>query len=711
MTGFKVEADLTQGVSQVRKLGLTFEEVRKQVRGANYDLGKLTGEMQTAARGMEKLFQSYVRTPSARHLRTYMQQTGQQGMSVFRVEPTIVDKDKPNVFQASFHSGLRNAGLPMAPPQIPQGAQQILDNGGTGGGEGGGGGGAGAGGGGGKRPGFGASLWRGVKVGAGVALGAFGIASIAGAAGKSISQAQDYTVGLHNLRQSSGDLSLTFDQLDREVRDAGHGLNVTFTELSRMTREFRDTAHITDLRQGTGEARVAAGLAEAHGLDRERTAADLAPLRLYDAGGRGKQGARDLALLIGEAVAKAGGAPADQIISAVGRFVTGNVGQTINTPNVPGYLDLYTAMQASGKPGMRGASGENMLAQLDAGIRGGGGRGEASQVFMYRALGERDIYRSKYLQEEGAFGTRRSAFGSTGAGADTTNFQRLMNAFGNPKSDNYGAMDAIQGMLGVQNMHQARAISDLYQQMGGGGGFGQLGQQLRAQGLDLEKMNPESIGYLGKLAAGQGGDVMTAFRDRKDVSDDDFERLRKAIESGDLPGAAGVIGKYGTPEDTGKQTVTMLKDINNGLTSLGDRLLGPLNSIVLNTTSWLSKHWNTADMAGKAYTQYSEEERRAGRSPKGYVEFQNEFQRTHDDLGNLKTPETAPDKTREAIDADGARVIADRLATALTDALGMQLPTIGQNNIITPFRAGFGPDSEPTAAGQTVWEPHGMDRP
>lgn len=676
MTGFKVEADVSQGIDKLRKLGLTFEEVRKEVRAVNGDLSKLPVELREAAKAMDTVFQGHLRTKVGGSLQRRLvnrigwnQNTANR--SLWNINPDRLS-DQPGVGQAILHGHMRESGVPMARSEGEEEA----------GGAGGGG------------SGFlgklrGTTAWKGLKMGAGIGLGALGITTIASTVSKAISAGMEQDIGVSKLLRSTGDLSTTFEQLSRITRDVGDGLRMSQQESVRVMGIIAHGANIRDPGRLGREMQTAAGLANVYGLDRSQTAGQIADMRFLGAGGSDREsGDRKLALLIGETINKSGMfAKADQVMQMMGNFLDRNVGDLIHLPNLEGFSSMFAQMNSDGAPGLKGQNAANLIAQIDQAIKGGGARGEASQVFMYGALGQRDPFKSEYLQQEGMFGSEMSAFGKRDQQgnllsgqhlSEKTNFEKIMARFKNASPDNYRALDALQGVFGT-SMQQNQALIRLMQapQMH----LGKLSSSLSNAGISLQSLNPEALGELTNLYSGNKGalqGVAGRFMNRKDVTDEDKQAAGRAAGNMDYDALAREIGKYGIEKTQGEKIESSMAAVQNALTTSGSLVTGPLFAIA--TSLWgQNDKWKTTFLTTSPEIQSASDKRQDDDSKRKAAD-RDAFYRLHPQGSYEPTPLPGGGNAAHPPMVTGIADAFSRAIKAAMDGMNMQV----SGDLMTP---------------------------
>lgn len=263
-------------------------------------------------------------------------------------------------------------------------------------------------------------------VGGIVALGVGkAISSIMGKVG----DAQQELIQYDTLKRTLGDVNVGFETLKESLRASSESIDLTFAEGQRLGMEFAKIADLSPEAHRTlaSEVGIAGGFGRAFGMDPSTSNAFFAQMRLFRVS-EDEASSRRLSVLIGEAIARSGSfAKADEVLQAIGNFAAQQTRLGLASANVGGFGGMLAGMVSSGVPGLDPQGSAALLMRINSAIAGGGAAGEASQNFLFMALGRRlglNPIQTRLLQEQGAFGTAASAFAEGGT------YSRYMQAFG-----------------------------------------------------------------------------------------------------------------------------------------------------------------------------------------------------------------------------------------------------------------------------------------
>lgn len=258
---------------------------------------------------------------------------------------------------------------------------------------------------------------------------ALGVGKAIGSVMGKVGDAQNELIQYDTLKRTLGDVNVGFETLKGSLRATADDLQIPINEAGRLGSEF---AKIADLgpeahKSLALEVGAAGGFGRSFGMDPATSNAFFAQMRLMRVTG-GLEDSRRLSLMIGEAIAKSGSfAKADEVLQAIGNFAAQQTRLGLVAANVGGYAGMLSGLVKSGTPGMDPQGAAALLSRVNSSIAGGGAAGEASQYFLYSALGSRlglNPIQTKILQEQGAFGSAASTFGQ-----DST-YARYSAAFG-----------------------------------------------------------------------------------------------------------------------------------------------------------------------------------------------------------------------------------------------------------------------------------------
>ncbi len=463
--------------------------------------------------------------------------------------------------------------------------------------------------GGGGRRGGGSEFSRGVAraqssamsfVKGGLALA--GIGSVMGMLGSAVNSAAEEGTGIDTLKRRLGDLGYDFEELRKNVRSAADGLGITYVEAARLAQQFARVSGSSG-GWGAGQVNTAMGFSRAFGLDPAEGVQFFASMRRLGATGQDDQSSRKLASMIADSISKGGYmAKADEVLRAVADFAQETARSALAAPNVGAYAANFSGLTGSGIPGLDPGAATSILSRANSAMIRGGAMGEASMNLLYAALGRgHDPIWAQSLMAGGLFGTEASVFGKGTAaggffygangiqgGSNVTNWERvrgtLTKAYGS-KSNPY-LIDAIKNTFGLSTPQEAMALLNMTPQ-----DVTASQKLIERSGIDPEKVSPSAQLAIAKIAgAKNGAEIEPAFRAiwaRKDVSQKEKDALGSAIDaavkSGDLDKAkealTRVYAEHGQDSTQGSETRAAVVDLKDTLTSVGDKLLDPLNEI------------------------------------------------------------------------------------------------------------------------------------
>jgi hypothetical protein len=457
--------------------------------------------------------------------------------------------------------------------------------------------------------GAGSALWGGVKAGAGFFMAQAGLSSIEGAAGDALHAGQDNNAATDALLLRVGDLSTSFEQLNRSAEYFRQGLLVTQTDLERYATVFAVAAGHGSGGDALRNARIASGMASSYGVDGAGFAHAMGQARFLSINPAG------FAAMVGETVARGNmGGRVEEVMSALLNW-TQNASRYSSSgaalaANVAGFDSIYTSMQRSGNPMFAGANGAAVLDSVNGAIMGGGGGGVAGQVLVMRAMmgaGMHDPY-SIDMQ------LKRGAFAPIGGGG-TTNYDAIMGELrreygGLGGTDIGGARIAEAGgtLLGI-NPNVAAALLKLKVS---GTGLGKLGATLAPYG-GINGVNPTAIADIIKAQdaspATLAGMAYQA-RHMKGLSQanaDAFDRLDGKDPERTRQLVIKALAETGMPATDQTRALDATAELTNAMTKLGKTLqeviiplkntIGHLIDAASPLFSWAAKQLGPSDTA------------------------------------------------------------------------------------------------------------------
>jgi len=409
---------------------------------------------------------------------------------------------------------------------------------------------------------------RGLKAGMFGLLGgalALGAGKAIGAVKDKIGDAEQEYIRYDALKRAMGDVNVSFDVLKKSLQAAAYDIDVTFAESQKLAGEFAKISGQRGDKDGTlaKDVAIGGGFSRSFGLDPSQGNQFMAQMRQFKATGNDAD-TRRMAIMIGEGIARSGAfSKADELMQAVAGYTANQTRQGLVTANVAGYTAMMAGMVKSGIPGLDPQGSAALLATINATIANGGGS-EASQHMMYAALGNRhglNPIQTKFLQEQGAFGTGEGAFGSPlyqsfakkynlttpgASGNRSTNIQNIMNMmeelYSRDKGEEYPylMLDAMKSALGT-NLGQSMALATIGPQHLGG-----TMSRMSRLGIDPSKVAASGISILGQIESGDGAvlsGIIGSLRSRKNnpLSEEENSNLDKAILNANATGNDGPL--------------------------------------------------------------------------------------------------------------------------------------------------------------------------
>lgn len=357
--------------------------------------------------------------------------------------------------------------------------------------------------------GLGAGLW-----GLAGGLAALAVGKAISAVREKVGAAENEAVGYDTLKRTLGDVNVGFHTLRETLRSASNDIGVTFDEGQKLGQQFVKLSGVTGeqaSRELGDEVRTAGGTGRAFGMDPAVAGQFFAQMRMSGVT-KDSQGSRELALLIGESVAKSGAsAKSEELLQAIAGYSAQQARSGLSAPNALAYTSLLGGMVGSKMPGMDPMGAASILGRMNSAVAGGGANGEAGQNFLFAALGgggRLNPMQVKVLQEGGMFGTGREAFGAGSAyqrgggsltgleGSDVTNYELLKQQFQKNYGNNPLLMANAMGNFYGLNTRQAMAMNGMpAQQLGG------VQSRLARLGIDVKDVNASGIARMGAIEA------------------------------------------------------------------------------------------------------------------------------------------------------------------------------------------------------------------
>lgn len=253
-----------------------------------------------------------------------------------------------------------------------------------------------------------------------IGLAAYGTTRAIGAVHQKVRSSEDESVGYSDLSRQMGAAAADFQELRNAVRTATDGQGMAYAESAKLAQRYVGEAGVPDMAPDElrKELAGATGFSRSLGQDPEAGAGLFGTLRHNKVTG-GDADNRRLALLIGDAIAKAGVfSKADDVLAAVANYTSVATRASFAPANVQGYVGGMAGLMGS-MPGLDPSTAAGMLGKADSAIRTNGGGNPAARNFflaaMMKALPGFNATDSGFLTDGGAFGTLQSAFGKDSA--------------------------------------------------------------------------------------------------------------------------------------------------------------------------------------------------------------------------------------------------------------------------------------------------------
>lgn len=423
---------------------------------------------------------------------------------------------------------------------------------------------------------------------------ALGVGKAIGAVMGKVGDAQQELIQYDTLKRTLGDVNVGFGALKESLRASSDSIDLTFAEGQRLGMEFAKIANLAPDAHKTlaDEIAIAGGFGRSFGLDPATSNAFFAQMRQFRIT-EDETGSRRMSLMIGEAIARSGAfSKADEVLQAIGNFAAQQTRLGLMSANVSGFGGMLSGMIQSGVPGLDPQGAAALLSRVNAAIAGGGAMGEASQNFMFMALGRRlglNPIQTRILQEQGAFGTAAATFGEgstyarfsqafggstpgTSHMAQTMSLPLIMDHFRKVYEGKPDLMaDAIANALGI-SISQAMELA-----MAEPAVLGETTARLKRldPSFDLTRMSHTGIAALSRIQSGDrgvleaqaaslrartGGDALTA---------QELDRLNNAMAGGDEEVMRDVLTELTATREQertdGEQTRDKLVGIDNTL--------------------------------------------------------------------------------------------------------------------------------------------------
>lgn len=417
-------------------------------------------------------------------------------------------------------------------------------------------------------------------------LAALAVGKAVGAVVEKVGAAQREEVGYDTLKRTLGDVNVGFNALKQSLQATSYSLDVSFDEGQRLAQQFARGSGMGGRAAGTaiaGEVGAAGGFARSFGLDPSQGAGFFAQQRMLGTTSD-ERGSRRLAMLIGEAISKSDAfSKADEVLDAIAGYTASQTRAGMNAANVEGYTAMLAGMVGSKRPGMDAVNSAALLDRANQSIIGGGAAGEAGQNFLFAALSRgapgMDPIDAAVLQQQGAFGTRRKAFGegsayrgymggagfrlSGGPDDDKTNLHAILEqverVYGNSPAMKKLASNAVANLFNF-NESQAMAMMSIQPARLGG-----MGNRLGRLGIDMKAVNASGISRMAQI---EGDSSMS--ESQKD------EAMRRAASEGQERTLGSDVRKSTTAVENIQQEIAgklvpLTNEMRNGIMYLAGK--------------------------------------------------------------------------------------------------------------------------------------------
>jgi hypothetical protein len=441
-----------------------------------------------------------------------------------------------------------------------------------------------------------AGLLRGGLIGASV----FAAAKIGSSVNEGYDMSKDRALGLDTLKRQMGDIGISFDRL-KEVSDRlSDGLGVNSQEFVKLEANMQRLSRSSESPLSLAEQTAfGVGVSRSYGLEAGAAGGFFGGMRNVDQ----RANNRELAVILADTVARSGmNARADEVMQAILGFANTTSRLSLSSPNSGAFGAAYSSLMGTKLPGMTGDAAAGILMQANAGITGmGSGAGEAGYNFMLSAFnrnGRINPLQAEALAAQGLFGTRAGAFGAgspiagylghpeglamgRGAGANVTNLDAVRAQF-DRMGHNMFTLQGAQRVLGLSSPEQAAALLNMSSSQSGG-----LGELIKSNHLDINKMSASGISRLGSIAAaGTDKNQLSAiFNDMKAshlLTTDETKSLSAAEKGSPQQFRDTLIAISSMKDqavDQGEQLRNISASLDNVKINTGDKLLTPINAM------------------------------------------------------------------------------------------------------------------------------------
>ena len=442
-------------------------------------------------------------------------------------------------------------------------------------------------------------------------LAALAVGKTIGAVKAKIGAAGEEGIGYDTLKRTLGDVNVSFDVLRNSLRAASNNIDVTFEESQKLGSDFAKLSGMTKEQYKTlaDEVTIGGGFGRSMGVDPSQSNQFFAQMRQFRVT-EDATGSRRLALQIGEAVAKSGStAKTDEMLSAIATFASTQARAGLATPNVEGYAGALSGMVGSRIPGLDPTGASSILSRANSAIMSGGANGEAGQNFLYSVLGKKnglDPVQTMLLQQQGAFGSGRSAFGGQlykgfsakfggGVGNAANNDEMNLPAILGGLQKLYAGkpsllLNATARTLGI-NETQAMAVHTV-----GANDLNGMTNRMGRLGMNFNDLSGTGISALSQIQGGSmatlSGQADALRRDtRKPLTSDEMARLNTAQSGGNVEKLKDILTEltYSREQEQteGSKTRESIQQLDKRMQELATKLV-PLTNDMRNALVFMA---------------------------------------------------------------------------------------------------------------------------
>jgi hypothetical protein len=447
-------------------------------------------------------------------------------------------------------------------------------------------------------------LLRGGLIGAAM----FGLFKAGQTVSEGYSMAKDRDIGLDNLKRQMGDLGVSFTGLKAMSDAASAGLGINSKEFTQLAEQYQGAAHGPfgqSPQSLMGDVQSSAGFARAYGIDPAKSVSFYGNLKNIDP----RQNNRELALQIAEAINHSGGrAMAGDVMQFVQTMASSVARLSLSNPDTGAYATAFGSMLHGKSAGMTADNAQIILGQANSAVTNMGNAGEAGQNFTLASF-NRNGYLNPFLASSlasgGLFASRGSIFNSqteigkylrhngidpdvdgtvTGTNRDVTNFESLRTNLDRQYRDPLLKLDAAKNYFGLQSNQQAAALLNLDPHQASG-----LGNAIKRAGIDINQVNAGGMATLAAIGgAGNHTDLDAVYADilkrtGKDALTRDEKTTLDGAKSGDTEDFRAALIKIMASKDQqeteGSKLRATIKDLESVQTTIGDKMIGPMNTM------------------------------------------------------------------------------------------------------------------------------------